>query len=639
MIKNTLLIVSVLFCLCFGSLALAGNTPEDATVITPDNTPYMGTLGSGVENWFVFNQAGNNRYSIDFMNSEYNWKYMRVYYEDSFGNLIEQSYRSAYYNTVSTTIFIEPASNVFIKVYGSAGVYVVTANYIDTTGPDAYGKSCSDRTLLSVDAAPIVGTLDHTNPDAFEEDWFEFSTVALHQYIIELTRADNSDAWFELWSQDCVSIHGGPTTLSLVSWFGDDYALRIGGDAGGIGHYYTIKVTDYGAYSDDHGNTSEFATPIASDGTAVSCVLQYTVNVGTDEDWLVFTPQAYTRYNIHLDNAETNWKYMRVYQENEHGGTDEVAYQSVYNGQGTKNLYFEFSRPVFIKVYGADGVCSAAVEQLNTQLPDAYGKDCGEPTMLTVDAAPITGTLDHVDDFEWEQDWFSFQTQPMHKYQIIMTRCDNSDVYFQFYSDSCELLSGASNNMTIVSWYGDDYNLQVTGSYDSRGQYYDIQVIDLGLQPDDWPNEPASAENMDKTGGDNFGALQFDANYPNPADQDWMTFLAPSAGTYNLKLVNNEYNWKYIRVYRVNETGDLRELKYLSAYNGTSESDLELDPGIHHIYVYGANGEYSVQLTSPAPQYGDLENPVIGGDANKDGYVDMLDVAELSASWLDGMDL
>ena len=39
-----------------------------------------------------------------------------------------------------------------------------------------------------------------------------------------------------------------------------------------------------------------------------------------------------------------------------------------------------------------------------------------------------------------------------------------------------------------------------------------------------------------------------------------MTFQAASAGTYTFRLINEEANWKRIRVYRVNEVGDVLEI-------------------------------------------------------------------------------
>ena len=129
-----------------------------------------------------------------------------------------------------------------------------------------------------------------------------------------------------------------------------------------------------------------------------------------------------------------------------------------------------------------------------TYPPDSYSDDCASPTEITVDAAPITGTLTHNPDGSLETDWFVFDTQPLHMYQIILTKCDNTDLNFQVYNENCDYLLGWSKNHTVTSWFGEQYKIYVAGNSAYLGTYYTLEVVDLGLFPDDYSNISDTAE-------------------------------------------------------------------------------------------------------------------------------------------------
>ncbi len=560
----------------FGAALLAenpdfGNTYELADTITVGDTVF-GTLDPGDEDWLVFEKSQYGRYRFILTNSNYNWKSMAVYQEDEFGNLIEQGNFGAYYGyqNALATLFFEPAYKCYIKISGDAGNYSIKVEFLDTTYPDSYGDDCQDATPIIVDNSPTIGTLDHTNPNLFDTDWFIFSTQAMHKYQVIITRTDNSNAYFVIYSGNCgSSFSGGNMSHTLVSWFGEDYKLQIIGSNDLIGQYYTIEVKDLGLQSDDYGNTSDLAHTITPDGQEVFGNLQYASDYNSDVDWFVFPKSEYGRYKFTLTNADYNWKIMTIYQENQFGQLMEQGSVGAYYGyqNGIATMFFELAANCYIRVDNDTGDYSIKVEYIDTTAPDSYSNSCQDATQIFVANPPTIGTLDHVEYNPIEPDWFFFNTEPLHKYQITLTGTYNSDAHFMVYPDNCgNPIIGGNLSHTIVSWFGESYNLNVTGSNDSIGHYYTIQVTDLGQQQDDWPNIYTLAPIVSKDGQMIEGTLNYTADYN--ADVDWMKFTAAVDGDYNFIFNNIDYNWKTVRIHKLNEFGHLVEVAAFSAYYG-----------------------------------------------------------------------
>jgi len=607
-----------------------GNSSETAYEVTTDGTTYYGVLETSSDlDWFVFTPIPNSRYRITFANAESDWKYMYAYQKNALGNLIQQTYTYGVNSMSAVTLFFEEGYECYFKITGDAGNYFFTVEYLDTTPPDSFSDSCETATPLAV-GATVAGTLDHV--DGFSSDWFLFNTQAMHKYQISLTRTSNSDASFLLYPDNCgTNISSYSTSYTLISWFGENYKLRILGNADLIGHYYTIKVTDLGLLTDDWPNSADTAATIPTDGSMVEGNIQYLTDYHSDEDWFVFTPIPNSRYRLTFANAESDWKYVYIYQKDALGNLIQQASNYAVNSFGESTVFFENGTDCFIKMIGDLGSYSIDVEYLDTTPPDSYSNDCSAATPFAV-GTTIVGTLDHSSG-SFDVDWLVFNTQAMHKYQITMTRTANSDSTFLLYPDNCGTnISGYTTSFTLVSWFSENYKLRLVGNSTTFGHYYTINVTDLGLLTDDWANTAETSLSIPKDGTWIDGILQYTADYH--TDKDWFKLIAPVDGSYLLKLKNTENNWKYLYLYRPNEIDTLVQLSYTYAISNIGTATVNLTAGTHYIKIEGDMGGYQFSVLSPEPRCGDLDHPYPMGDVNKDCYFDMADISMMAADWL-----
>src|SRR5512145_1766025 len=98
-------------------------------------------------------------------------------------------------------------------------------------------------------------------------------------------------------------------------------------------------------------------------------------------------------------------------------------------------------------------------------------------------------------------------------YEVRLTKCDNTDLNFQVYNEDCAYILNWSKNHTVTSWFGEPYKIYVAGNAVYLGTYYTLEVVDLGLYPDDYPNIPANAASIPKDGSLVEGAIQYISTY------------------------------------------------------------------------------------------------------------------------------
>lgn len=615
-----------------------GSSSDQAESISANGTMVQGTLDTDDEDWFTFSPTANTLYRVT-MTGEINkgYKYMDIYQTDEFGNLHRTIQHYTYSNGTSTrTFFLETDADVYIKQFYSPGNY---SFYVESVGqflPDSYADECDTATGMTVDAAPIDGTLTHNPDDSLEADWFVFDTQPLHMYQITLTKSDNTDLNFRLYSDDCTYLLDWSKSRTVTSWFGEQYRILVAGNPDYLGTYYTIEVVDLGLLPDDYPNVSETAVPITADGTIVEGEIQFDSNYGSDEDWFTFKPTANTLYRVTMTGeVSKGYKYMDIYQADAFGNLRRTIQHYAYSdGTSAKTFFLETDDDVYVKLFYNNGHYSYAIETLGQYLPDSYADACAEATALTVDANPTEGTLDHNPDNSLEADWFVFDTQPLHMYQVTLTKSDNTDLNFRLYSDDCDYLLDWSKSRTVTSWTGEQYRIYVAGNPDYLGTYYTISVVDMGLFPDDYPNIPDNAMTIQKDGTVMNGEIQYSSSYG--SDEDWFTFIAGQDGDYQFSLTGEVgKGYKYIRIMWEDELGVLREKKNTYAYSdGVNNFTVTLPAGRIFLQLYYNLGSYSFSVVSPEPRCGDLDHPYPDGDANKDCYVNMEDLAMMAANWL-----
>lgn len=622
----------------FGGAALAedpdyGNEHTSAFAIAADGSVTYGDLESGGYDWFTFTNPGDTRFRITFSNGEGNWKLIRFYQANEFGDPVEvAAWWQGGVGSTYRTVFMEHARPCYLRIESDAGSYSVKVETLGTNPADSYGDDCSSATPIFVDAPETLGTLDHSDPLSYDHDWFVFSTEPLHTYHIRLWYLDNSNVWFYVMNDTCgTQIYGSTTDMTMTSWYGDDVKIHVEGDVNRSGNLYWLEVTDAGTYPDDHGNTWDVSTPIPADGTKIEAKIDYNATVNSDIDWFTFTPQAHSKYDITFANGESNWKLIRVYQANEFG--DPVEIDAWWQGgvtEGFHTHFFEYARPCYLKFESDGGRYSFDVQYIETELPDVYSNSCDTPTETAADGQALIGTLDHTNPYD--NDWFVFHTQPLHQYQIQLGYLNNCNVWFEVYSAGCSNIYGGTTSMTLTSWKGEDYKIRINGDTARVGNYYTLTVTDIGTYPDDHGNVSAEATAIPKDNTPVPGSMNYTSTIN--SDLDWMTFVAGQEGDYQFTLENTVSNWKLMRIYYEDEAGHVYEIAAFWAGGITSVTNTyHLLPRRHFIRIESDPGEYFVRVLSPEPRCGDLDHPIMDGDVNKDCRVNLEDLAMMADNW------
>lgn len=219
-------------------------------------------------------------------------------------------------------------------------------------------------------------------------------------------------------------------------------------------------------------------------------------------------------------------------------------------------------------------------------------------------------------------------------YQVRLLHSDNSDLYFNIYKDNCEHSGIWGEDRTVTSWFGEPYKLQVKGNAAHLGNYYTVEVIDLGLMPDDYPNIHENAGMIPKDGTPIEGEIEYISSYH--SDEDWFTFVAGQDGVYDFQLeaeINKGY--KNIKVYSKDELGVLHLEKDFNVWAGNIGSfSASLLAGDIYVKLSSEAGTYVFSVVSPEPRCGDLDHPYPPGDVTKDCYVNLEDLAAMCANWM-----
>ena len=620
---------------CFAEVPDYGNDHTLAQTIDPNGVYNFGLLSSSEDDdWFKFDIPGFTHLTITLGNQDANYKQVLVYYEDEFGDPIQFRQWWTRDEVISQTLFVEEATTIYLKVNYDAGGYFVAANILGTTPADSYSDDCASPDTIIVDTAATIGVLDHTDP--FDVDWFTFETIPLHKYQVTVTQATNSSCYFETYDASCGRIYGGTRSLNVTSWDGEDYKLYVYGSPSSVGEYYTIQVTDVGTYTDDVSNYSEYAETVPTDGTEVVKQLEYYSDYHKDQDWFTFTPPGNMKVRISMNDEEDNYKWLGVYQEDELGNLEYIRGWWSRNEVRSETLFIESDRTCYINVYGDTNVVGSygvAVQQLEIRPPDRFSNSCTRPTTLTV-GSPVTGTLDST--VPYDVDWFEFATEQLHKYQITLENLNNTNVYFELYSDNCDSIYGNATSLDVTSWAGENFKLYVNGNSAAFGNYYTLTVTEVDSFTDDFPNTAATAAAIVKDGSFVDGNIDYYSTVQR--DEDWFTFVAGLEGTYEFVLDNPESNYKRIDIYKEDSVGNLVSVGGTWTNNSAPALSYTLPAGKSYVKVYGdtnITGGYRVSVLSPEPRCGDLDHPHPTGDVNEDCYVDMIDVADMARSWME----
>ncbi|AQQ08455.1 hypothetical protein L21SP3_00232 [Sedimentisphaera cyanobacteriorum] len=624
-----------------------GGDISTAEVIVPGSGEIYGTLTpSGDNDWFKFSSPGVTLYRISLDSTANGYKYMEIYFVDALGTSERQTSDAIHSGSLTKDVFIEPAEDVCIRIWGSEGNYSVQAAALGTYPEDSYSDDCSSPTMIALDTL-IEGTITHFDPILqlpADEDWFEFEAEQMHRYQILLGDADNRNMNFWLYYEDCEPVNLSGTSRTIVSLNGENYKIKVAGGQYEKGEYYNLQVTDLGVMQDDYPNFSDQAVEITPGADLTEGSIEYNQDLNPDFDWFKFTPQAETLYRITIVSRNNGgYKYIQVFQENDYGELISYFLTATWNKAETFDVFIEKDAPVYYKIYGSGylGDYSVGAKILEAFPEDSYSNDCSTASEIIVGEPAIDGTINRSDpanSIPIDTDWFKFETQRLHKYEIVLTASDYSNVNFKLYDNDCSLLQNINYNYaTMVSLYDGFYKINVLGNDSKIGEYYNLSVIDLGLQEEDHGNTFENATLFSQLDGTRqSGEINYSANIN--TDFDFLKFIAPMTGTYTLGLENlSAAGYVYLQFFVEETAGLYNYMRGSSDYKGgnSAEDSLNLIEGkYYYMKVYGDLGPYETYIVSPEPRCGDLNHPHPVGDANEDCVVDMLDIAEMAGSWL-----
>ncbi|MBN1125337.1 MAG: hypothetical protein JXA82_10040, partial [Sedimentisphaerales bacterium] len=83
------------------------------------------------------------------------------------------------------------------------------------------------------------------------------------------------------------------------------------------------------------------------------------------------------------------------------------------------------------------------------------------------------------------------------------------------------------------------------------------------------------------------------------------------------------------------ELNVLRNKKYTYVHSdGVNNFAVTLPAGKIYVQMFSNLGGYTFSVVSPEPRCGDLDHPYPPGDANKDCYVNLQDLALMAQNWM-----
>ena len=220
----------------------------------------------------------------------------------------------------------------------------------------------------------------------------------------------------------------------------------------------------------DYGDDCGTAEPIDPNGMIIQGIL----DTG-DWDWFRFTASADGLYEIMIYSQSGN-KSFAMY------GPDDcvtlITFGYFNTGSQTYNVFIETGGTYYLNVYYGSGLYQLSVNEIATYTTDTYPDICANANDLIVDGPTL---YDGITDGGIDEDWFTVQTEVLHKYHINFYSPLNTDVQCSLYEDNCtNSLYSSFGAMDFVSPDGNDYKLRVNSSSFNKEGYYEISVEDSG---------------------------------------------------------------------------------------------------------------------------------------------------------------
>lgn len=393
---------------------------------------------------------------------------------------------------------------------------------------DDHGNSCGTATPIATDGTVVDAIIDPVS----DEDWLSFTATAGDRY--EATTFIGSAAFYydiQVIGPDCGTVladwgYGSPDERSVTTPTSDTYYIRIASLSGAFVGYMQLGLTDRGAAVDDHSGGRAGATPILTDGSVSSGVINYLGDV----DWFGFTGVGQHLYRMEIRATAFN-PYFYAAGDLYVGGSDVSGSGWSYStaaadGDWMSCTYYVPpgpSVPMFVRVVGfpdMTGPYEMRVTEIAAPSVDDHGDNCGGATPVSPDGSVTDIFIDPPTD----QDWLSFTAAGGNLYQLTTLRPSGAfNSLIDLIADDCATVLAQwgpanQNELSFFAPYTGTYYVRATSADLSTVGYVGLGVTDRGPQSDDYSGAQADATPVPVDGTVINGTINYAGDY------DYFTF-------------------------------------------------------------------------------------------------------------------
>ncbi|MBN1210690.1 MAG: PPC domain-containing protein [Myxococcaceae bacterium] len=361
-----------------------------------------------------------------------------------------------------------PGGTYYTRIAGGAGAVGTYTYRIVDLGLDDYGDTLATATAITAGAPVATGTLELSG----DVDVFSFQAEASHLYDFTCT-GTSIDCNVELLNEtgtvlaaDTSSNASARVRLQLTA-AGTYYLRVVGGGAGNAMGTYGYQLQDLGV--DDHGNTSDTATPVTPGAPAQSA----SIDSASDVDVFSFTALA---GHIYRFTCAATFD-CNVALADKAG----VVLASDTAPAANAVVVFEFSAAgtYFYEISSGNSELGSYTYQLEDLGVDDHGDTAATATPITPSTTASTGQVETLGDV----DFFSFagSANTSYAFSCASTAIDCNVVLYD--SNGTVLLSdtrtSTSAKVTYLVRTAATFFVRVYSGTESLGGYT-YQLEDLG---------------------------------------------------------------------------------------------------------------------------------------------------------------
>ena len=384
----------------------------------------------------------------------------------------------------------------------------------------------------AVEATPLVeGEIRaHTIEPAGDVDWFSIDVEAGHIYRIAVTRAGLSDAVISLYDTDGVRVIRTNDTPESITYEFDaagTYFIRVR-------HYSSVRTGGYQVSfedrgTDDHGDSPDTATLVASDGVPVAGEIE----TRADHDYFAFEAEAGRIYRGAITRTGLSDGVIGLF------GPDGAR---IRESDSPESITYEFDAAgtYFFRVRHYSTTRTGGYTfTLTDEGTDDHGDDVETATPTVPGEEPMLGRIETPGD----HDYFGFEAEVGRIYRGAVTRDGLSDAVIALYGPDGDRIRESDSPEYI------GFEAEIPGRYAFRVRHwsstrtggYSFALSDLGVDDHGDSAETATPLAVDADGAP--------GNIETNGDNDYFAFAAQPRHVYRIRLTRDSLSDGYLYVY------------------------------------------------------------------------------------------